>query len=204
MGFFGSFFGTDQRKDLKRSKAESDSALAQGYGDQTGYYNQAIGTLSPYQKQGTAASDMYYNALGTNGADAQTTAINTITSNPLFQGQLGQDSNAVARRLNAVGQGGGGLANLAAQRVFQQTAGNWLDRYRDAGSQGFQASGAVAGLQQGLGDNAMGYGASKAGNAINYGNAIANSRSIGVNNVLGLVGTAADAYNALYNGGMKK
>lgn len=200
MGFFNSFFGIDQRKDLKRANAQAESALSQGYGDQTGYYNQAIGTLSPYQKQGTAANDMYYNALGTNGADAQNTAINTITSNPLFQGQLEQDSNAVARRLNAVGQGGGGLANLAAQRVFQQTAGNWLDRYRDAGNQGFQASGAVAGLQQGLGDNAMGYGATKAGNAINYGNALASSRNIGINNLLNTIGAVSNAAKTAMTG----
>jgi hypothetical protein len=48
------------------------------------------------------------------------------------------------------------------------------------------------------GDNAFGYGATKAGNAINYGNAMAQAKGIGVNNLLGLAGTAIKAW-----GGMK-
>ena len=45
---------------------------------------------------------------------------------------------------------------------------------------------------------AMGYGATKAGQAINYGNALASTRGIGVNNLMGLLGTAAKAAGAYY------
>ena len=114
---------------------------------------------------------------------------------------MGQESNALAKLLNARGASGGGLANIAAQRVFQQSAGNWLDRYRDAGQQGFQATNAQANIRAGQGDAAYGYGATKAGNAINYGNALAETRGIGVNNLLNIVGTGIKGYNALYGGG---
>lgn len=165
--------------------------MQQGYDQSQGYYNQAADLFDPYAEAGTKANDFYTNALGLNGDEARAGAIGTLTSNPLFQGQLAQESNALMKNLNARGQSGGGLANIAGQRVFQQTAGNWLDRYRDAGSQGFQATGAQAGIRTGQGDNAYGFGASKAGQQINYGNALAESRGIGVNNLLNAFGTAA-------------
>jgi hypothetical protein len=95
----------------------------------------------------------------------------------------------------------GGAAALAGQRVLLHNYGNWMDRYRDQGSQGFQAAGAQAGIQTQQGDNAYGYGATKAGNQINYGNAMASARGIGVNNLLGAVGAGIGGYNALFNGG---
>lgn len=196
MGFFGDFFGSSARRDIRNSNKKANAALDAGYGQQQGYYNQAAGQFSPYAQQGGAANTFYGNALGLNGADAQAGSIDTLTNNPLFQGQLANDSNALMRSLNARGQSGGGLANIAAQRVFQQTAGDWLNRYRDAGQQGFQAAGQIAGVRMGQGDNAMGYGATKAGNAINYGNAMASARNIGVNNLMGAIGTGIKAYTA--------
>ena len=132
--------------------------------------------------------------MGLNGADARGEAQGMITSDPLFQGGLAQDSNALLRNLNARGQGGGGQAQLAGQRVLQQNYGSWLDRYRDAGSQGFQATNALSGVRAAQGDNAYGFAATKAGQATNYGNALASSRSIGINNLMGAVGTGIKAY----------
>jgi len=199
MSFFGSLFGSDQRKDIKQANKQATGQLAEGYGQQQQRYDQAYDIYDPYAKQGQAANAFYGNALGLNGADAQNQSIQTLTSNPLFQGQLGQDSNALARMLNARGQSGGGLANMAAQRVFQQTAGNWLDRYRDQGEQGLQVAGDQSRLRAAQGDNAMGYGATRAGQAVNYGNAMAQSRNIGINNLTGLLGAGIGGYNALYN-----
>jgi len=201
MGFLDSFTGKAQRRDIVAAQGKASAALDKGYADSMGRYDQAADLYDPYAQQGTKANDFYYNALGLNGGEAQTGAIDTLTGNPLFQGQLGNDSNALAKLLNARGASGGGLANIAAQRVFQQTAGNWLDRYRDAGQQGFQATGAQANIRAGQGDAAYGYGATKAGNQINYGNALAETRGIGVNNLLNIVGTGIKGYNALYNGG---
>ncbi len=203
MGFFSAFTGKAQKKDLMRADAKATAALDQGYGQQQGYYDQAAGLMDPYAQEGRQAGTFYNNALGLNGADAANEAYGTMAGNPIFQGQLAQDSNAVARMLNARGAGGGGQAQLAGQRVFQQNMGNWLDRYKQQGQQGFQATNALAGLRTGQGDNAMGYGATKAGQSINYGNALAASRGIGVNNLMGLAGTALKAYGAMYPGGTK-
>lgn len=192
MGLIGSFFGRDQKKDLARAKAESDAALASGYGDARADYSNAMQSFDPYVQQGQKANAMYSDALGLNGDAARSTAVNTITSNPLFQGQLGQESNAVSRMLNAQGSGAGKEA-LAAQRVFQQNAGSWLDRYNQAGQQGFQATGQQAQYQAGRGDLAYGYGATRAGNAINFGNAMAANRGVGINNLMGVASLGVNA-----------
>ena len=195
MGFsFGSLTGSTQRKDIRNANAAATQALDTGYEQSQGYYDQAAQGYSPYVQQGQKASNQYNSLLGLNGADARGEAQGMITSDPLFQGGLAQDSNALLRNLNARGQGGGGQAQLAGQRVLQQNYGSWLDRYRDAGSQGFQATNALSGVRAAQGDNAYGFAATKAGQATNYGNAMASSRSIGINNLMGLAGTAVKAY----------
>jgi hypothetical protein len=194
MGF--DFFGSKARSDVRKANKSANAALADGYGQQTQRYDQAFDMFSPYAQQGRAANDFYTNALGLGGQDAQNQAISTLTGNPLFQGQLGQESNALMRNLNARGMGGGGTAAMAGQRVFQQTAGNWLDRYRDAGQQGFQAASQQGNIRMGQGDNAMGYGATRANQAIGYGNAMAGTRNAGMNNLMGLAGLGIKAYTA--------
>lgn len=175
--------------------------MQQGYDQSQGYYNQAADLFDPYAQAGTKANDFYTNALGLNGADARAQAQGVITSDPLFQGGLAQESNALLKNLNARGQGGGGLAQIAGQRVLQQNYGNWLDRYRDAGSQGFQATGAQAGIRTQQGDNSYGFGATKANQQIGVGNAIAGTRNVGINNLISAFGTGISGYNALMNRG---
>ena len=196
MGLLGSFLGKDQQKDLQRAKQQSDAALQQGYDSAYGDYTSAGDMFSPYAQSGQQANQFYNDALGLNGDAARGTAINTLTSNPLFQGQLGQESNAMSRLLNAQGASGGGKAQLAAQRVFQQNAGSWLDRYANQGAQGLQATNAMAGMRQARGDLSMNYGATRAGNEQSYGNAMAANRSTGINNILGLAGTVVSGINA--------
>jgi hypothetical protein len=195
MGF--DFFGNKARKDMSRANAQATAALSEGYGQQTAAYDQAFDMFSPYAQQGQKANDFYTNALGLGGQEAQGQAIGTLTSNPLFQGQLGQESNALSRQLNARGMGAGGTAAMAGQRVFQQTAGNWLDRYRDAGRQGFEATNQQGNIRMGQGDNAMGYGATRAGQAVNYGNALSQTRNAGLNNLLNVAGTVISGANAM-------
>jgi hypothetical protein len=193
MGLLGSFLGKDQRKDIQRANAQANQYLDTGYNSANADYGQAIAGYDPYVQSGQQANTFYSNALGLNGADAQNQSLQTLTSNPLFQGQLAQDSNALLRTLNAQGASGGGKAQLAGQRVFQQTAGNWLDRYNQLGSQGLQATGAQGNALMGRGDLASNYASAKAGNAINYGNALAQSRNTSINNLLGVAGLGVSA-----------
>ena len=60
MSFFGSFFGSDQRKDLKAGYADSKDMLQKGYdtgrGDIQDYYGKAQGYLDPYLQGGGKAN----------------------------------------------------------------------------------------------------------------------------------------------------
>lgn len=199
MGFFSSFTGSAQRKDIRNANAQATASLDKGYADSMGRYDQAFDLFNPYAQQGAGASTFYGNALGLNGDAARTQAQGVITSDPMWSGKLGADQNQMMKYLNARGQAGGGMAALAGQKLLMQNYGNALDRYRDLGRQGFEATGQQANIRAGQGDAAYGFGATKAGQAINYGNALASSRNIGVNNLSGLLGTAVKAYSAAYN-----
>lgn len=198
MGFFSNLTGGKSRSDLRAAQGQANQYLDQGYGQSQGYFDQAAGLYDPYVQSGTKAQDFYNNLLGLNGADARAQSQGVITSDPLFQGGLAQDSNAMLRNLNARGQSGGGLANIAAQRVLQQNYGNWMDRYAQAGGQGLQATNALAGVRTAQGDNAYGYGATKAANAIGMGNAMAQTRNVGINNLMGAVGMGLNAASKFY------
>lgn len=201
MGFFGSFFGNDQRRDITNANNKANAALDAGYNSQQGYYNQAAHNYDPYVQSGQQANAFYTNALGLNGDAARSAAEGTITSDPLWSGKFALDSNNVLKNLNARGLGASGAGALAGQRVLTEDYGNALDRYANLGAQGLQATGAQSNVWQGQGNNAWNYGTTKAGNDINYGNALAQSRNIGLNNILGVLGTGIGGYNALFNKG---
>ena len=198
MGFFSNLSGGQQRSDIRRSTAQANSMIDQGFNESQGYYDQAAGLYDPYTQQGGKAATMYADLLGINGGDARSEAQGVLTSDPLFQGGLAQDSNALLKQLNARGQSGGGLANIAAQRVLQQNYGSWLDRYNQAGQQGFQATNALAGVRAVQGDNAYGAATTKAGLALGKGNALASTRNTGINNLMGAIGTGLKAYSSFY------
>jgi hypothetical protein len=190
MGLLGSFFGKDQAKDLAAAKGQSDEALAKGFNRAYGDYSNAAKGYDPYVQQGQEANALYSKMLM---GDPQ--AISTLTGNPLFNGTLGADFLATQRAGNAAGWGAGKEA-LAGQRVFQQNTGSFLDRYRDQGQQGLQATGARSNALMGRGDLAYGHGATLAGNEINYGNAMAANRSTGINNLMGVAALGVNALNA--------
>lgn len=199
MGFFSDFTGASSRKDISAANSKANAALDKGYNASQGYYDEAADSFDPYVDQGGKASTFYGNVLGLNGDDARAEAQGTITSDPLWSGKFALDSNNVLKNLNARGMGASGAAALAGQRVLTENYGNWLDRYANLGEQGFRATGQKAGIRTAQGDNAYGYGATKAANSINYGNAIASTRNTGINNVLGVLGTAAKFVNPIGN-----
>lgn len=115
------------------------------------------------------------------------------------QAQLGQESNKLLRNLNARGSGPGVQA-LAANRVATENYSGWLNRLQGVGQQGLQATGAQAGVRGAQSDLNWGYGASRAGQETNYGNARAAAQGIGWNNLLGAIGAGAKAYSAFSGG----
>jgi hypothetical protein len=201
MGFFSDFTGASARSDIKKANNTATAALDQGYNTSQGYYDQAASSFDPYTSSGAAGQKMYGDLLGINGDDARSSAQGIITSDPLWSGKLGEDTNAVLKNLNARGMGASGASALAGQRVLLQNYNSVLDRYQGLGQTGLSATGQRAGVLTGQGDNAYGFGATKANQALQYGNAMAGTRNTGLNNVLAVLGTGAKAYAAYAGGG---
>jgi hypothetical protein len=200
MSFFGSFFGNDQRKDIEQANAKATAALDKGKTEAIGSYGQAKGYFDPYAQQGGRANALYGDALGVNGEGARSAATaNFAANNPYSQAGDDYAMKGVLRQYNARGQSYGGNAMLAAQRVgserFDNRYNNWMGQLQGQGQQGLQATGAQAGLQQGIGDIQSGYGQQSASNAINYGNAMAGSRNIGLQNLMGVAGLGLKAFS---------
>ena len=202
MGLWGSFTGDDQAdaarasagwgiKHLNRMGNYALDEYDQGYGNAQEY-------LDPYVQSGGAGQEMYANLLGLNGADQRGQAQNLLMSDPAFQGQLGQDQNAMLRAMNAQGRSNSGAGALAAERVFQQNYGTTLNRYAGLGQQGMQAagqSGALAAtLGQQRGDLKWGKGQLQANLKMGGTNASNAAKTGGLNNMLSLAGTATKAF----------
>jgi len=206
MGFFDAFTGKAQAKDLANANAKAEGYVNQGY-DQAGQavdasHTAAQGYYQPYAESGNKANALYANAIGLNGADGYKAAAGAYQQNPFLEDQIARNENALMKGFNARGQTNSGAAALGAARAGQEARYNdynsWLGRLQGEQSQGLQVAGAQAGQETQYGaqksDLATGRAGTLAGNAINYGNAQAATRGIGINNLLNIAGTAAKAY----------
>lgn len=196
MGILGSFLGTDQRKDILRGARKAQQRVEAGRveadaQDRTGL-EQANAILDPFANP--AAQTLFDDAIGLGGADAAEQAAQTLSSNPLFRGNLATDSNAVLRNLNAQGAGGGKLA-LAGQRVFNENIDAVLNRLANRAGRAGQFSGQQSinqlNTSNRISDRGFGVAGTLASNDINTANAVAASRSIPFNNLIGLGKVAA-------------
>lgn len=213
MSFFADFMGNSQRKDLANANQQAQGYLNQGKAAATEVYNtgadKAQGYYSPYAQQGQNANAMYGNAIGLNGQGNQQSAYDTYAQNPFLKAQQENSNRNLLlqfQKYNAQGMGNSGMSRLAtaraAQGYEQSNQQDWMNRLQGLQGQGLQVAGQQAGIEQNrgqyLGDLNSGYGQQMAGNAINYGNAQAASRSTGINNLLGLAGMGVNAYTT-YN-----
>jgi hypothetical protein len=207
MSLWGSFTGSDAKRALTDAYANSNRALAQGEskaaGATTAGYGEARGYFQPYADAGTRTNALMGDYLGTNGADAQKAAYASYAgSDPFRQSNADFANLQLGRMQNAQGWGGGaGPAQLAVARANlergSQDFNNYWNRLSGYGQQGFGAAQGMAGLASGEGNNLAGiYGGfaqQRAGNAINYGNAMAQNANTLWNNALGLGGVALKA-----------
>lgn len=139
---------------------------------------------------------MYGHAIGLGTDEQRTAAQSRYFSDPAMSAILGQSSNRLLRQLNARGNTYGGKAALAGARVGLENYEGWLNRLMGQGQQGGQYAGQQAAIRSGQGDLRYGFGATKAGQEINYGNARAENRNTGINNLLNIASTAADGVKA--------
>lgn len=194
MGFLGSFFGSDQRNDLKKANKKATAAIDQGLSEGVSAYETGRSRFDPYASAGTQANAMYTAALGLGGPDAQREFLANYIDDPTQE--LSQ--RAVARAMAARGLTDSGASRLASARVWQEGYNNHLNRLMGVSQQGMQAAGAQAGIDTGIGDMRFGTGQLRANQAIGYGNALAETRNVGLNNILGAAGTA---FGSIFSGG---
>ena len=206
MGFFSSFFGSDQKKAINKSHAQAqgylDAGNTQGQGQVTDYYNRARTYIAPYTAGGAQANQLLGNYLGANGADAQRQAFANFANDPGFQAQFGAGINALDRSATARGglYSGAQMKGIHefGQQFQRQAYNDRINQLMGYSGQGQQAALAGAGLanQTGtqLGNMSFGYGQQSAANAINKGNALAQASNTGWNNLIGLAGVAAKAF----------
>jgi hypothetical protein len=193
MGFLGSLFGSDQRKDINRANKKATAALNKGEGQLTDQYGRAIGELDPYSNGGQQGFEAYLAALGLRGDDARRAVQESYFNDPAFTGQNDLAQNALLRQLNARGVSDSGQQRLASARVLQEGWNNHLARLQGVGDTGLKSSAVQGGFQQGLGDSYMNLAATRAGQTINHGNALAAARTASVNNIIGAVTGGAKA-----------
>ncbi len=206
MSFFGSFFGSDQKKALKRGYADSKEMLQQGYDqgrtDISGYGDKAVGYLDPYMQGGQKSNALLLDYLGANGPEAQKAAFSAFQNDPGYQQQLqagvnALDNSATARGGLYSGAAMKGVANYRQQ--FQRPAYNdRISQLSGMAGQGLQAAGGAAGItsQTGnaLGNLSWGFGQQNAANRINLANGLAQASSIGPQNMLNLAGTLVKGF----------
>lgn len=213
-GFFDSFFGKSQQRDLAAGNAQAQSYI-NNYGEQSRAAYQAgadkaSAYYQPYAEGGRRGQNAYEDSLGLNGAEGGQNALTMYGNarNPYLQyeqdmAQRGMDRAANAR--GALNSGGNSLAVARARMgLGYQDYSNWQNRLQGLGQQGFQAAGQQANIAQNAGqyaaDSYSGQGQQLAGNAINYSNALAASRGIGVNNLMQLGGLAVKAAGGMGGG----
>jgi len=206
--FFSFMDGSRQRNDASRGFQDSQRTLDSGRTAAntaiTSGRDNAINYLQPYMQSGQRGQTAYEDTLGLNGQAARQRAFQTgYLDDPALayrnQNNM-QQMNSLYRKYNAGPQGiNSGAAMLGAGRLaseqFDRDWGGYQNRLMNLGQQGQQAAGNAAQITYGAGrdiaGNEMSYANTSAGNRINYANAQAQSRGVGMNNLLSIAGTAA-------------
>lgn len=165
MSFFSKILGLDAGK-AAMDAANKNSAIISGFQNKgnkiidtgeiksSGALNRAVAGYDPYVKSGAAATGMYSNALGLNGAAGNTAATNAFQAGPGYQFAMDQGTNAALRGASAAGMlnSGNTLTALTGfgQGLANQEYGGWLDRLSGASAQGLNAVNGQAGALGGL------------------------------------------------------
>lgn len=210
MGFFSNFLSPGKSQ-ITNANAQASRFLERGETAALNETNAAekaqLGYLSPYTKAGTKGFELYNDAIGVNGADGYGRAFETFNADPFAAGE--QDATDLAlrntfRAYNAGGMGNSGASRLGVGRVAAERYGGRVADFRNrlagAGQQGYDASARSAGIVGDAGryraDTRFGVKQQRAGNAINFGNAMAASKSAGINNLFRLGGLAMQGVGA--------
>jgi hypothetical protein len=191
-GIFGNFNGAKSKADLARGKQQSDTDLEQGYNTGRSDLTGAADRLNSFATGGANANNRYLDLLGINGTDAQRTAQGGYLNDPMQNALMDRIQKANTRAYTARGMNNSGAAT-------QSLTNNLVDNYRQyeqqvgqAGAQGLQATTTQSGIDTQKGNMAYGYGATKAGNDINYAKSQSDAENTGINNLWKGLGVVAN------------
>ncbi|GGC58299.1 hypothetical protein [Chelatococcus reniformis] len=179
---------------IASAQPQTLSALDQGYAAGRGAYQGALDRYQPWTAAGARALDLYGDSLGLDGAGGNAGAVAAFQASPGYRYQVDQATDAVARKNSALGILGSGNTQQAiadrARQLANQDYGSWQSQLGGLANTGFQAAGAQAGLQKGIGDLDVGRGrdianiyAADAGRRANTINTYA---QLGANNLSGM------------------
>lgn len=198
-GFFDSFLGRSQRRDIDRGFDYSTRQIGQAQDTVKSYGDRADSYWRPYAERGEQASGVYADSLGLNGEAGGQNALATYRAgrNPHLQFEQDEAQRGIDAAANARGMVNSGMnataAAYARQKLGYQDYAGWQDRINGVSQQGMQAAGQRSGIAMNTGNALAGLYQTQAGNGIQYSNALASNRNVGVNNLMGLGGTALKA-----------
>jgi hypothetical protein len=213
LGLWDSFMGKDQQKDLSAANELSQQRIVGGLTDYTNtskeYLDKSLGFLQPGIESGNRTLSLLGDILGLNGRDAQSRYFTDFQTDPGFMAS--QDAGIKAADRSAAARGlvrSGGQQRSLFDFGQQNMAGQYQNRIGSLFGllpAGMGAANTAAGLTSqtgtGIADAQFGTGQLLANQATNYGNAMAQSRGTGINNILGFGNMFANILGGLNGGG---
>ncbi len=188
MGFFGNLMGGSGRKMMVAQNNKASGFLDAGVAQADPFYQQASSRLDPFVSQGQAGQQRYADLLGLNGDGARSAGQSTYNSDPMFAQLEANNQERLSRYFNAQGSPVSGASMAASNQASLNNYGSYLDRLAGLGQQGAQGAAQQGQYDVGRGDMRFGVAQQKAGNQISLGNALAQSKAQGANNLMGLIG----------------
>lgn len=152
MGIFsvlsGIIGGNSQKKASQKAMQAQVDAANRGIDIQAKQYETTRNDYMPYTLAGTKAIEGYGNLLGTNGADAQATAVQGLQDSPFFKQNLADANENLLQTASATGgvRGGdtaGAIGQLSPQ-LLQQYYQQAMSGYGNLAQLGLGATGSVA------------------------------------------------------------
>lgn len=215
MSFFSGLTGGKQRDDMAAGHTAYRDALGAGTAAAKGHqrqgYNNALSRFQPYSQmgeQGRGDYGLYRNSIGLGGQDGYDQAFETFEADP-FKDYRNQNVGNVLRdsfrRYNSGGMANSGANMLAQGRIGAEYAQRDVDDFRNrlqgAGQYGAQmgygADAAMAGLDQShynaLASDQLNLSNAEAQSHIGLAGHDAQTRGLGMNNMMRLGGMALDA-----------
>jgi hypothetical protein len=197
MGLWDSFMGKDQRNDISAANSLAQQRITGGLADYTNtskdYLDKSLAFLQPGVESGNQTLKLLGDILGLNGQGAQSSYFSNFQNDPGFNATLdagvqAADRSAAARGLSRSGGQQRSLFDFGQrlQNDFFNQRTNNLFGLMGVGQNAANTSAALtSNTGQGIADAQFGTGQLLANQATNYGNAMAQSRSIPINNILG-------------------